>query len=372
MMGGMRSMQKEEKRYKRILLDCFVTILILLSAAAVCVLLRIINDQDVSNNGYVSMVFVLAVLLVSRFTEGYVYGVFASFVSVLLVNFFFTFPYFAFNFSLPGYPVAIVCMLTVSLLTCTLTSQVKEKQEAQRAADREMIRSNLLRAISHDLRTPLTAILGANSAMMENAEKISLEQRLRLHEEINSDAQWLIRMVENLLTITRIRGDREAKIEKREEIVEEVIAEAVAKFQKRFSDRIVQVAVPEELLVCPMDALLVEQVILNLLENIVEHAETATQMGVCAQHEADAMRITVWDNGNGLPAGAMKQLFEDGGRSSFSESDSKRNMGIGLSVCDAIIRAHGGHMEAQHSEAGGLAVSFVLPMGEKGAEEHGK
>jgi len=358
--------QKREHNWRRALWDAIITGLILFGSAAICVLLREINHEDVSNNGYLSMVFVLAVLLVSRFTEGYGYGVFASFIGVLLVNFFFTFPYFAFNFSLPGYPVAIVCMLAVSLLTCTLTAQVKEKQEAQRAADREMIRSNLLRAISHDLRTPLTAILGANSALMENAEKLSLEQRLRLHEEINGDAQWLIRMVENLLTITRIRGDREAKVEKREEIVEEVIAEAVAKFRKRFAGRTVRVQVPDELLVCPMDALLVEQVLLNLLENVVEHADGATEMGVCAASEAQGVRITVWDNGCGLPAGALRRLFEDGGQSSFSESDTKRNMGIGLSVCDAIIRAHGGYMEAKYREQGGLAVSFILPMDEKG------
>jgi len=348
-------------RWKRILWDFFVTFLILAASAVSCFVLREINHEDVSNNGYLSMVFVLAVLLVSRCTEGYFYGVGASIVGVLLVNFFFTFPFFAFNFSLPGYPVAIVCMLTVSLLTCTLTSQVKEKRAVQRAADREMIRSNLLRAISHDLRTPLTAILGANSALMENAEVLSLEQRLHLHEEIDSDAQWLIRMVENLLTITRIRGDEGAKVEKREEIVEEVIAEAVVKFQKRFMGRKVQVQVPAQLLVCPMDALLVEQVILNLLENVVDHAEGMTEMGIRAAEEEDAVRITVWDDGCGLPSGALRRLFEDGGQTSFTDNDTKRNMGIGLSVCEAIIRAHGGKMEARHSIEGGLAVSFVLP-----------
>lgn len=213
------------QRIRRVSRNLFLTTILLFATMALCLLLTQIDGVEKSND-YVPMLFVLSVLLVSRFTDGYFYGVAASFAGVLLVNYVFTYPYFAFNFSLPGYPIAILCMLTVSVLTCTLTTTIKHQEQARREADREMIRSNLLRAISHDLRTPLTSILGANSVLMENGDSLSVEQKRKLHQEIDSDAQWLIRMVENLLTITRIRQDRDcaAKIEKTPEIVEEVLA----------------------------------------------------------------------------------------------------------------------------------------------------
>ena len=179
---------------RRALKNVVCTILILAAAAGVCFFLRGIDGVE-SSDAYVSMVFVLAVLLVSRFTDGYRYGVTASLIGVLAVNYVFTYPYFEFNFFLPGYPIAIACMLAVSILTCTLTARIKQQEQARRDADREMIRGNLLRAISHDLRTPLTSILGANSALMENGDKLNPAQRQRLHEEIENDAQWLIRMV---------------------------------------------------------------------------------------------------------------------------------------------------------------------------------
>ncbi len=349
---------------RRALKNVVCTILILAAAAGVCFFLRGIDGVE-SSDAYVSMVFVLAVLLVSRFTDGYRYGVTASLIGVLAVNYVFTYPYFEFNFFLPGYPIAIACMLAVSILTCTLTARIKQQEQARRDADREMIRGNLLRAISHDLRTPLTSILGANSALMENGDKLNPAQRQRLHEEIENDAQWLIRMVENLLTITRIRQDqdRAARIEKTPELVEEVVAEAVAKFCKRFPEREIRVHVPEQLLVCPMDAMLIEQVLVNLLENVVTHAENATEIDLTAAAEGGERAVfTVSDNGCGVRPELLKHLFEDWGRVSASTGDSKRNMGIGLSVCNAIIKAHGGRMWAKNRPAGGLSVSFTLPM----------
>ena len=172
-------------------------------------------------------------------------------------------------------------------------------------------------------------------------------------------------MVENLLTITRIRQDqdRAARIEKTPELVEEVVAEAVAKFCKRFPEREIRVHVPEQLLVCPMDAMLIEQVLVNLLENVVTHGENATEIDLTAAAEGGERAVfTVSDNGCGVRPELLKHLFEDWGGVSASAGDSKRNMGIGLSVCNAIIKAHGGRMWAKNRPAGGLSVSFTLPM----------
>ena len=347
---------------RRCIQDILITAGILAAATGICLLLDGLDSVD-HGDAYVSMVYILAVLLVSRFTDGYWYGITASLLGVLAVNYFFTYPYFAFNFTLPGYPITIVCMLTVTILTCALTTRIKLQEEARREADREIIRGNLLRAISHDLRTPLTSILGANSVLMENEASLSAGERLHLHKEIEEDAQWLIRMVENLLTITRIRDDRAAKIEKQPEAVEEVLAEAVNKFQKRFPNRAVAVRVPEALLLCPMDAMLIEQVLLNLMENIVEHAESATLIQLTAAEKAGDVLFTVEDNGKGLRKETLAQLFRGSFQPTPSESDAKRNMGIGLSVCNAIVLAHGGTMSAGERPGGGLIISFVLPGG---------
>lgn len=360
----MRLDAEKSRKLTRIARNLTFSAALFLAAVALCFLLGKVDQAD-HQDAYVSMIFILAVLIISRVTDGYIYGITASLIGVLAVNYFFTFPYFAFNFSLPGYPITIICMLTVSILTCTLTTKLKEQEQVRLIADREIIRSNLLRAVSHDLRTPLTSILGANSVLMENEGKLSDEQRMRLHGEISDDAQWLIRMVENLLSITRIRQDRAAKIEKTPEIVEEVLAEAVAKFYKNHAGMPVAVRAPETPLICPMDAMLIEQVLLNLLENTVMHAKGATQVLLTAQLEDGDALFAVSDDGCGVSREQRNHLFEDGGHTAMQSPDSKRSMGIGLSVCNAIIQAHGGRMQAENRPGGGLTVSFTLPLEEK-------
>ena len=191
--------------------DTLVTLGILLGVSGLCFALQGFDPQ----NNFVSMLFVLAVFLIARMTEGYFYGIFSSLVSVLIVNYLFTYPYFHFNFTLAGYPIAILTMLVVSITTSALTSRAKQSARAQLEADREKTRSNLLRAVSHDLRTPLTSILGVSSAILENDDAIGKSERLALLQDVQNDASWLIRMVENLLTITRMDNGGEAKVTKR-------------------------------------------------------------------------------------------------------------------------------------------------------------
>ena len=143
--------------------DCICTLMMLLGAVLLCLLIQAIDESS----NFVSMVFILAVFLIARMTKGYLYGVCSALASVLIVNYLFTYPFFRFNFTLAGYPVAILSLLAVSIITSTLTTQAKHSVEARLEAEREKTRSNLLRAVSHDLRTPLTGILGATSAIPE-------------------------------------------------------------------------------------------------------------------------------------------------------------------------------------------------------------
>ncbi len=340
--------------------DTLVSLAVLLTAALICSGLRVIYGSDIS----ASIVFVLAVFLISRYTKSYIYGIIASVMGVLIVNFLFTYPYYRFNFTLLGYPITIICSLVVSVITSTMTQRLKQQEKLRADAQRERTRANLLRAVSHDLRTPLTSILGANSAVLENDSALSPEERRVLLKSVNEDAQWLIRMVENLLTITRMDTGG-ARIQKQPEAVEEVMAEAVVKFTKRFPERRVEACAPGELLMAPMDAMLIEQVIINLLENSALHAKGATYIKLEACERDGCAVVTVTDDGCGIAPGVIGRIFEsylqeDGDKS----PDAARNMGIGLSVCRTIINAHGGVIKAENRKEGGAVMSFTLPLGE--------
>lgn len=339
--------------------DLAVTIGILACSVELCVLLRYADSSD----GYAYPIFVLAVLLISRITTGYIFGIIAALFSVVGINFIFTYPYFAFDFTLSGYPLTFLTMLCVSLITCTMTTKIKQQDRVRAESEKEKMRANLLRSVSHDIRTPLTSIVGVTSTLLETPN-LPAEQQQRLLEDARDEAQWLIRLVENLLSITRI-GDDRAHITKQPEAAEEILAEVVQKFRKRFPDITVQVAAPDKLLFVPMDAILIEQVLSNLLENAVIHGKTTSRilLSVC-QIGSDA-HFSVQDNGVGIPPRELPLLFTGMlPHGKTPTEDGKRNMGLGLSVCMAIVRAHSGKMQAKNLTEG-TEFSFDLPLAEE-------
>lgn len=342
--------------------DLSITCSILLCAVGLCILLQ---QQAYLNDGFAAPVFVLAVLLVSRFTNGYLFGMIASLLGVVCVNFIFTYPYWEVNFSISGYPLTFIVFLVVSIMTSALTIRVRQQERLRTESEKEKIRADLLRSVSHDIRTPLTSIMGAASAMLENSE-LPLSDRQELLEDIRNESQWLIRVVENLLSITRM-GNAKAHITKEAEAAEEVLGEVVRKFRRHFSHITVSVTVPNELLMVPMDAILIEQVLSNLLENAVIHGGSTTNIRLSVYKEENCARFTVADDGQGIAKDKMPILFS--GTIKHGEAfngDGKRNMGLGLSVCLAIIRAHGGTMGAKNLERG-AEFFFCLPLSEEEA-----
>ena len=226
--------------------------------------------------------------------------------------------------------------------------------------EKEKMRANLLRSVSHDIRTPLTSIVGATSTILETPTLSPAEQR-DLLEDVRDDAQWLIQVVENLLSITRIGSDP-ACIHKEAEPAEEILGVAVQKFRKRYPDVFVGVCAPETLLFVPMDAILIGQVLSNLLENAVLHGKTTTKIDLSVQCDGDGALFSVRDNGQGISPDLLPTLFDGTLKHGETSScDGKRNMGLGLSVCLAIVRAHGGTMEAQNL-ADGAEFTFRLPL----------
>lgn len=359
---GMERMDGRLKDWYRMSLwDVLVSIGILLCTTLLCIGLQRLDKGD----EFTSMLFILAVFLIARCTDGYACGIVSALLSVLAVNFAFTYPYFAFNFSLAGYPLAIVCMLAVAIVTSTLTTRIKRQGQLQLEAEREKLRGNLLRAVSHDLRTPLTSILGASSVLLENEAALDAAQRQKLATDIQQDAQWLISMVENLLSVTRISGSDGAKIVKSQQAVEEVVADAVLKFRKNHPTLSIQVRVPDDLLLVPMDPILIGQVLGNLLENAARHGETATQVCVEVRADTTGAIFEISDDGVGISAERMLHLFDGFGKHTATSSDGKRDLGIGLSVCEAIVRSHGGAIVAENKKTGGAVFRFTLPMEEE-------
>jgi len=470
-----------------------------------------IGDQNVI------MVYILSVLVISRVTAGYVYGVIASVLSVLTFNFFFTEPYFTFNTISADYPITFVIMLLVALITSALTVRVKTQArfavererrtdvlyeinkkllvtrgidnivaltndyivnlfgrsvvlytvdpeqgadgnfmqaaedadaafintedekavahwvflnqkragagtdtlmgagafympvisqgkvlavigiscvngtlnhnnrlflrmiasqvamalERQRLSDeqrsilveseKEKMRSNLLRTISHDLRTPLTGIFGASSAILENETSLDKPTHDKLVSNIKDDSQWLIRMVENLLSVTRIH-EGTMNVAKVPEAAEEIMAEGISRIRKRFPDRRISVHVPDELLVVPMDGTLIAQVIINLLENAIKHSPPDSTIEINLKKHGERAQFEVLDKGKGISDADFPYLFESYVPNGNKTSDSSRGMGIGLSICMSIIKAHNGKMEAENRKEGGAVFRFTLPL----------
>lgn len=327
-----------------------------LVAVMCCLLLRSFDMHN--DTSYVAMIFLLDVFLTAYWTDGYLLGIIMAVVGMFSVDIIFTYPFWHISFTLTGFPLTFLVMMTISILTATVTSRAKQTEQVRREADREKMYADLLRAVSHDIRTPLTGIVGATNVLLEQDGGLTQEQRQQLLRSTNEDAQWLIRIVENLLSITRISSE-EAKVKKEPEPAEEVIESAVAKTHKHYPEVDIRVHLPAVMMV-PMDPLLMEQVLVNLMENAVIHGETH-HIDVTLSSEGNCAVFTVADDGRGIPQHLLPRLFDGSARSDRS-SDGKRSMGIGLSVCRTIVLAHGGVIRGDNRQEGGAVFTVTLPM----------
>ena len=349
----------KDKKHRRIVKDGLVFLGIMIVAVSLSMALSGIHND---NNPFATPLFILAVALVARLTEGYLWGIAASLVGTFCVNYMFTYPFWQFDVTPTGYPLTFVMMLVVSIFISALTTQIKRQEKLRLEMYREKMHANLLRAISHDIRTPLASIVGASSALRERT--LGETDRVALLDGIDRDAQWLLRVTENLLSITRFAGN-DVALKKTEEVLEEIIGSAILKYRRTPGALPVHVEQPERILIVFMDGTLIEQVLINLFDNVSVHARTATQIWLYVSCEESSVVIQVEDDGDGIPAAQLLSLFEGGiQKKNQARSDDRRSMGIGLSVCRSIIRAHGGDMKAGNSTRGGASVSFYLPFSE--------
>ena len=247
----------------------------------------------------------------------------------------------------------------------TLAMEVQQMSDQRNLtlldSEREKAQSILLRSVSHDLRTPLTSILGASSAIAESEELTG--RGLHLVEDIRQTTQWVIRMVENILTVTRLSYDGE-RIKKVPEAAEEVIAQAISIIRRRYTGCHIQAKIPQTLIMVPMDGTLICQVLINLLENALRYTSGNGLVQVGVTEVDDGIRFDVMDHGRGIPEYMLDKLFEPGVAHSAEVVDASHGVGIGLSICKAIVQAHGGTIRGQNKEEGGAIFSFTLPLGE--------
>lgn len=468
--------------------DFTLTCITLILATVIAQFLTLFTDNLVNP----SIIYILFIIIISRFTTGYIWGMVASVFSMFAINFLFTFPLFKFDFTLYGYPLTFICLLLISLFTSTITAHAKEqtrlaneremmmmelndfnrslliskdsdqtidillayiytrfqadcfiyfnyenrlKKECtyehmsfddkyllrninhvinensifkdapytyfpidkygvlgiksididisisyinlilQQASlnlekqllldnhyqlsietEKEKMRANLLRAISHDLRTPLTNMIGASATYIEAKAHLDENQRDHLVESIHEDSNWLLHMVENLLSVTRI-SQEEAKVKKSEEAIEEIVSESITRIKKRYPDSLIKVSVPDEYLLVPMDATLIEQVIINLTENAIKYSKSKEPIELLVTKDDQYVQFNIIDYGVGFDTEDMDSIFD-----SYRSNDISKGMGIGLSICKTIILAHDGVIKATKNKQG-TTFTFSLPIG---------
>lgn len=465
---------------------------------------------DLNESSYI-ITYMLSVLLVAYLTNGYVYGIIASILSVMVFNYFFTEPYYTFMAYSPEYPVTFIVMMIIALITSTLTTRVKyetqraemrerrmrmlyqlerdllairnirevaqvaakdvaqlfgasvlvtvsdmsgqlgrgsiegenvfdsdreiracveafssgnacgagttlfsdsrayfqpikgqsgvlgvigialpggyripegqlvfpetvgaqialviereqmyeKQQRAKMETERERLRGDLLRSVSHDLRTPLAGILGAASTVIENYDQLPDEMRMDFLQGICADAEWLNHMVDNILSMTRF-SEGKIVLQKDAEAVEELVAGAVSRIRKRAQDNEIVVSIPDELIMIPVEGTLIEQVLVNLLDNAVKHTPEHTHVRVAVEKEAGSVIFSVSDNGPGIPEEELPLVF-DRFYTSRQAGSGRRGFGLGLAICKSIVEAHGGSIMACNSPQGGAVFRFTLP-----------
>lgn len=235
-----------------------------------------------------------------------------------------------------------------------------EKERAAVLAKNEQLRANMLRAISHDLRTPLTAISGNASNLLSNGADFDEDTRRQLYSDIYDDSLWLINVVENLLSVTRIEDGRMA-LRPSAELVEEIVTEALNHVGRGRTDHVITFICKDEWLMARADARLIVQVVVNIVDNALKYTPSGSHIDITAAREDDKVAVTIADDGPGVPPEVGERVFDMFFSGSNRAADSRRSLGLGLALCRSIITAHGGIISLSQNQPHGAVFRFTLP-----------
>lgn len=239
----------------------------------------------------------------------------------------------------------------------------KEKEEAMILAKNEQLRANLLRAISHDLRTPLTSISGNASNLLSNGTSFDGETKQTIYQDIYDDSMWLINLVENLLSVTRLEEGR-LNLNLAAELVDEVVKEALSHVNRLKSEHTITVENKEEFLLAKMDARLIVQVIINIVDNAIKYTPKGSHIEIEMKKEGSWAVISIADDGPGISDENKKHVFDMFFSGSKKIADSRRSLGLGLALCKSIVNSHGGEIRVEDREPHGTVFTFTLPVEE--------
>ncbi len=257
----------------------------------------------------------------------------------------------------------LLSILGECALALESVKNAREKEEAAVLAQNEQLRANLLRTISHDLRTPLTSISGSASNLLANFAKMDDMTRVQTFTDIYDDSMWLINLVENLLAITRIE-DGKVNLPQSVELMDEVVAEALRHVNRHSHEHTIHVGFSQELLLARIDAKLIVQVIVNLVDNAIKYTPPGSAIEIDMRKDGGWIFVSVSDDGPGITDEQKPHIFEMFYSGANQAADSRRSMGLGLSLCRTIITAHGGTISVSDRRPTGTIFTFTLPAGE--------
>lgn len=254
-------------------------------------------------------------------------------------------------------------IMSAILNECALAMEkdqlVAERKEAAVKLQQEQLRANLLRSISHDLRTPLTSISGNASVLIGNEDKISEVQRKKLYIDIYDDSMWLINLVENLLSVTRIDNGT-MRLNMQAELLDEAITEALSHISRKAEEHYIEVKQEDDLQVARMDIKLIVQVFINLVDNAIKYTPPGSRITITTKSRGGSVQVEIADDGNGIPNEDKKRLFDMFYTANNSVADGRRGMGLGLALCKSIITAHGGDLTIHDNMPHGTIFRFTL------------
>lgn len=270
---------------------------------------------------------------------------------------------------LPAAQVQILrSMIESTAMAMDRFRSVQQKIRMHEQTVQERYRINLLRAISHDLRTPLAGMMGTSEMLLGMTE--SEDPRRSLMDSIYKDAGWLHSLVENILSLTRLQ-DGKLTIHKQMEAAEEILGGSARHVLRHYPQYDIEVHAPKELFLVPMDAKLISQALINLLENAIKHTEPPGEICISVEEDTENHQavFSVCDRGSGIKSEDLPRIFETFYTSHAKESDSRQGVGLGLSICETIVKAHGGTIQAKNrSDGPGAEFVFTLPLEENNDE----
>ena len=265
-------------------------------------------------------------------------------------------------------PEQLHLLETFAAQTALAIERVKLAEEVQQAEFRvesERLRNTLLSSVSHDLRTPLATITGAASSLLEEMDRLDPAARRELLQAIHEEADRLNRLVNDLLDMTRLESGA-IEVRKEWHPLEEIVGAALARLGRRLEDRPVTTRLPADLPLVPLDGVLMEQLLINLLENALKHTPPRTPIEIAAAVNNGEVRLEVADRGPGLPPGDEARVFDKFYRG--RQAQGGRGVGLGLTICRGIVEAHGGQISAENRPGGGVVFRVALPVGDKAPE----